>query len=178
MTGAFTLSNNNTVVVDIQGNATPVAGTHYDQISTTGAVTIGSNVILDLNQSGLKPPAGTQYRIVNNGSGSAVTGRFVDAQTNTILDEGDWIDQGLVLYTISYVGGDGNDVVLTSLGPVETAATLDVNGNLLINDIENTSTGDTLTFTVVGNNLRINDPNVVVGFDGHPLGGPDQPQHG
>jgi hypothetical protein len=166
--GSFTLSNNNTVVVDIQGNATPVAGTHYDQISTTGAVTIGSNVILDLNQSGTKPPVGATYTLINNGSGSAVTGLFIDAQTNTVLNEGDWIDQGLVLYTISYMGGDGNDVVLTSLGPVETAATIDVNGNLVIDDIENTSTNDTLTFSVVGSNLRITDPNVIVGFDGIP----------
>ncbi len=173
VTGSFTLAANNTFRVDLHGNAAPVAGTHYDQIkvtpsSPTDTVTIGANVLLEILQSGADPIGRTEYKIIDNGTALPVSGLFVNADNNAILNEGDIFELGVFFYQITYQGGDGNDVVIKSLGPVETEATLDANGNLLIDDIENTDTDDTLTFTVVGNNLRITDANYVLGFNGVP----------
>ena len=55
------------------------------------------------------PTLGTTFTIINNEGGSAVSGTFAG------LAEGAVFAAGGQLYKISYVGGDGNDVTLTSV---------------------------------------------------------------
>lgn len=77
-----------------------INGTNFDQIEVTGAVTLGGNLA----------PAGTpgdQWTIILNDDVDPVVGTFDG------LDEGDTVTIGAFDYEISYVGGSGNDVVLT-----------------------------------------------------------------
>ncbi len=107
--GDFAFADNSTFNADLTG--TPSGGSH-DRLDVTGSVTIGNSVTLNLNTGSYTPGSGT-ITLVNNGSG-AVTGTFnglaEGAQTNTNLD-------GSPNFTISYAGGDGNDIVLTAAGP-------------------------------------------------------------
>jgi autotransporter-associated beta strand protein len=80
-------------------------GTQYDQVIANGAVTLGGNLNLT---SSISPAAGTTFTIINNTAG-AVAGTFAG------LAEGSTISADGTTYRISYVGGTGNDVVLTAL---------------------------------------------------------------
>ncbi len=92
----------------------------------TGTVTIGTNVTLSLSSwLGFVPTIGNTFEIVKNDLGDAISGTFTGlAQGTRIVGFlGSAIDA-----TISYTGGDGNDVVLTavaalvtSFGPVDVA---------------------------------------------------------
>jgi Ca2+-binding RTX toxin-like protein len=63
---------------------------------------------------------GTQFTIINNDGDDAVVGTFFG------IPEGAIIDNGYDKYLITYVGGDGNDVVLTALTDVRAVTnTLD-----------------------------------------------------
>ena len=87
----------------------PVAGTQFDQIIATNSVTINdANLVLTV---GFTPIAGTTFEIINN-EGSAVSGTGFHGlpEASTFAVSGD-------LFQISYVGGTGNDVVLTAEGP-------------------------------------------------------------
>ncbi|MCB1586022.1 MAG: autotransporter-associated beta strand repeat-containing protein [Xanthomonadales bacterium] len=88
--------------VDINGNAN---GDQYGQLSATGAVfLLGSP---SLNLTATNATAGTEYLIIDNDGADPVLGTFDS------LSEGSTIITGNNKFVISYVGGDGNDVVLT-----------------------------------------------------------------
>ncbi|WP_369062390.1 autotransporter-associated beta strand repeat-containing protein [Caulobacter sp. 73W] len=85
--------------------------TTFDKIMVTGEVDI-TDAQLDLRMlSGFLPSSGT-FVIVDNDDTDAVIGTFDG------LDEGATITVGRARFTISYEGGDGNDVELTALMPV------------------------------------------------------------
>lgn len=88
----------------IQVNGT-TAGTNYDQTSVTGTVNLASAT---LSMSlGYAPSVGDSYTIIANDSTDAVTGTFSgQAEGSTITASG-------IAFTVSYVGGTGNDVTLT-----------------------------------------------------------------
>ena len=58
-------------------------------------------------------PAGSKFTIIDNDGSDAITGTFQG------VAEGGFVSAGGQSFTVSYVGGDGNDVVLTrsKLGP-------------------------------------------------------------
>lgn len=99
--GALTLAG--TYEVEVQGAD---ACTGYDQVNVAGAVNV-TGATLDVATTGFVPTVGQEYIIINNDLAEAVTGTFAS------LAEGATIVDGGVTYTISYVGGDGNDVTLT-----------------------------------------------------------------
>ncbi|VTR94757.1 cell surface protein : Internalin, putative OS=Chondromyces apiculatus DSM 436 GN=CAP_1014 PE=4 SV=1: Autotrns_rpt: Autotrns_rpt: Autotrns_rpt: Calx-beta: VCBS: VCBS [Gemmata massiliana] len=101
LSGGVTFQSGGTVAVDLNGSA---AGTGYDQMATGPVVLTGATLSTVL---GFAPSGGTNFVIINNTSGSPITGTFNG------LPEGATITIGGVLFTISYVGGTGNDVVLT-----------------------------------------------------------------
>ena len=108
-TGAFTFSANSTLTIEIGG--TTVA-TQYDQLRvSSGAISIGSTVTLSLVAiGGFTPSVGQTYQIVDKVGAGAISGTFNGlAQGATISN---FLGSGLNA-TISYTGGDGNDVVLT-----------------------------------------------------------------
>lgn len=102
------------------GNLTFVAGTsyefevggatectEYDQTKVTGTVALGDGTLNTVRYNDFKPVKGQSYKIIDNDSADAVTGTFKD------LAEGATFTVDGYVLKISYVGGDGNDVVLT-----------------------------------------------------------------
>ena len=90
-------------------NGTTV-GTQYDQLNVTGTVGLGGATLTVT--LGFTPAAGNTFTIINNDDTDAVTGTFAGlAQGATFTESG-------TTFQISYVGGDGNDVVLTAQAPV------------------------------------------------------------
>ncbi|HEY5805910.1 MAG TPA: hypothetical protein VIS56_00810, partial [Candidatus Saccharimonadales bacterium] len=86
------------------GGATACTG--YDQIVVTGTTQAEGTLNLSL-YDGFKPVAGQKYVIINNDGSDAVNGIFAD------LAQGATFTVGGYTFSISYVGGDGNDVELT-----------------------------------------------------------------
>lgn len=88
--------------IEINGTS---PGVTYDQVDVNGTVLLmGGALDIAMNFPGA---VGNQYVIVNNDGADAVSGTF------TALPEGATITQGGFQFTISYHGGDGNDIVLT-----------------------------------------------------------------
>jgi autotransporter-associated beta strand protein len=102
-TGALALSAAATYIVELNGTA---AGTQYDQLDVRGSVSLG-DAALSLTTS-FTPVKNTQFVIIANDGVDPVTGTFHG------LAEGATVTAGSVNFTISYRGGDGNDVVLTA----------------------------------------------------------------
>jgi fibronectin-binding autotransporter adhesin len=85
------------------------ACTQYDQLKVIGSVALGVATKLDVSRyQDFKPAVGDKFTIIDNDAADAVTGTFLG------LAEGASITVDSYVFTISYVGGDGNDVVLTT----------------------------------------------------------------
>ena len=108
-TGALRFNSHVTLAEQI-GGAT--AGTGYDQLDVTlsaaGAVTLADATLNLSVVNGFTPANGQTYVIINNEGSSAVVGQFAG------LAEGATVTLGGVQLTLSYHGGDGNDVTLSS----------------------------------------------------------------
>lgn len=97
-----------------------------DQLKVTGngsLVTL-DNATLNLSLLASTPQAGETLTIIDNGGSSAVVGTFLN------LNEGATTAVGTFNAQISYVGGDGNDVVLTVLAPTPVA-TINTTGGVI-----------------------------------------------
>ena len=105
--GNFAFADNDTFTVEIGGTTPGNANNNHDQIAATGGVTIGNNVILSTSSfNGFSPNVGQEFTIVERNGG---TGTFAG------LPEGAEISNFLgsnLTTQISYVGGDGDDIVL------------------------------------------------------------------
>jgi autotransporter-associated beta strand protein len=101
-TAGVSLSSGATFSEEINGTT---AGTQYDQVVSSGPVSLG-NATLSVSL-GYTPTIGDHYTIINTTGPEAVTGNFNG------LAEGDFLTVGGRAFSITYAGGDGNDVVLT-----------------------------------------------------------------
>ncbi len=109
--GGLTLSTGTTLKAKINGT---VAGTQYDTVNVTGSVDLGNS---DLSLTvGFTPSIGQSYTLIANDGSDPVIGTFNG------LVEGSTIAVGPDRFVISYTGGDGNDVVLTSVAFSNTLA--------------------------------------------------------
>jgi len=104
------------------GGTTACSG--YDQLDVTGTVTLDdgntppNQGILQLSiVNGFKPTAGQTFEIINNEGSSAVKDTFSG------LPEGSEVTISGYVFKISYVGGTGNDVVLTVVSVPKTPDT-------------------------------------------------------
>ena len=96
-----------TLAVDLNGIS---PGSGHDQVNVRGTVNLTG---LTLNGSlGFAPAVGTSFTIINNDGTDAVIGTF------TGLPQDAEFDIGGGLFQISYIGGTGNDMVLTLLSAV------------------------------------------------------------
>jgi fibronectin-binding autotransporter adhesin len=138
-------SGSPTFVVELNGTT---AGSGYDQLSVTGTVNLTGSRLS--GTMGFSPPAGATFTIINNDGSDAIVGTFAG------LPEGSPVVLGGQSFTISYVGGSGNDVVLGVAKPNLT----------LSNTVAPAGTsppGTDLTYTVsVTNNGGDNASSVVV----------------
>lgn len=104
--GNLTLAMGSTYLVDLNGAA---VGAEYDQTDVTGLVNLdGGTLSLSL---AFNPTAGMKFLIINNDLGDLVTGMFSGLPEGAVFSAGDRA------FAISYQGGDGNDVELTSVVP-------------------------------------------------------------
>ena len=119
-TGNLTLTLGSTYLVELNGTA---VGTAYDQTEVVGTVTLG-NATLSLSL-GFAPTLGTQFMIISNALSDAVVGQFNG------LPEGTTVTSDGTTFMISYVGGNGNDVVLTVVPEPFTSALVATGAGLL-----------------------------------------------
>jgi microcystin-dependent protein len=136
--------NSGTFEVDLNGAAT--AGTDYDQvqISTVGVFLFGTPALSASVGGGYVPAQGDALTIIDNTTVAAVLGSFDGLpEGSTLVIDGN-------PFTISYVGGTGNDVVLTALGIPAMEATKNDQKALAT---ETVSPGDTIEYIVdISNN--------------------------
>jgi autotransporter-associated beta strand protein len=105
-TSALALSASMTLAVNLNG---PTAGTGYDRLAVANAPVIG-NALVHVTR-GYAPAGNATFTIVDNTSGNPVMGTFSGLSENTLF----FVDGQA--FRISYIGGDGNDVVLRALSP-------------------------------------------------------------
>ncbi len=137
-TGDLELMNGSTATFEING---PTVCTEYDQIQVIGSVTLNTPTLSLVG--GYAATTGDMIVLIDNDGADAVTGTFNG------LAEGDAVTVGAFNGTISYAGGDGNDVVLIAgdtEAPVavcqDITVQLDGSGNVTIlpTDVDGGST--------------------------------------
>jgi len=103
-TGDVSLGSGSTFDAEIDSDGGPGVG--HDLIDVTGTVDIdtGAGLVVALSYG---PTPGTTYKVIDNDGVDAVNGSFSG------LTEGTVFPVNGIGFSISYVGGDGNDVVLT-----------------------------------------------------------------
>jgi hypothetical protein len=107
--GPYGQTPGGTLAVDINGM---VPGTEYDRLAIVGSASLGGTLLVAL---GFAPTNGTTFVIIDNDGSDAVSGVFAG------LPEGTTFRVGETTLYISYVGGTGNDVVLTVGAPTPTS---------------------------------------------------------
>lgn len=134
--GATTLNNGATLAAGVDaatlgtltfgGTLTSVSGATFslklnsttsvaDQIAANGVTLNGATLSLT-DLGGVALAEGTTFTLLNNTSGGGIVGTFAG------LAESSAITVGLNTYIISYVGGTGNDVTLTTSAVPEPSA--------------------------------------------------------
>ncbi len=106
-TGNVSLNPATSFVVDLNGT---LAGSGYRQLNVNGTVNLGGSS-LDASAN-FQSTVGNTFTIINNDGSDAVVGTFAG------LAEGATVVLGGLPFTISYVGGTGNDVVLVRVPAV------------------------------------------------------------
>jgi autotransporter-associated beta strand protein len=92
----------------------PLDGTNlgaggYGEINVTGSVNLGGTTLSLSVAGGFTPAVGESFTLINNDGTEAVVGTFNG------LAQGATFNVSGKTYQISYVGGDGNDVVITRI---------------------------------------------------------------
>ncbi|MBC8873188.1 MAG: VCBS repeat-containing protein, partial [Planctomycetes bacterium] len=109
ISGDFVFAGNDTFTVEIGGTTPGETDSNHDQLSATGSVTIGSNVTLTTSAwNGFTPSPGNSFTIIERTGGSGTFAGLGEGATVST----DFLGSGLDA-TITYAGGDGDDVVLT-----------------------------------------------------------------
>ena len=108
--GDVVFADNDVFRVEIGGATAGTNNNNHDQLAATGSVTIGGNVTLSVSSwMGFVPSVMTSYTIIARTGGA---GTFAGLPEGAILTN--FLGSGRNA-TITYAGGDGDDVVLTQL---------------------------------------------------------------
>ncbi|MGV3485139.1 MAG: beta strand repeat-containing protein, partial [Planctomycetaceae bacterium] len=100
--GAYQQASRSDLRIELGG---AVAGISYDQLNISGTVTLAGELHVSVVENYLGNQA---FTIIDNDGNDPVSGTFDG------LPEGATITLGASVLQLSYVGGDGNDVVLTA----------------------------------------------------------------
>jgi autotransporter-associated beta strand protein len=106
VTGAMALNATTTLQLTMNDS---VPGVTLDQLRCSSNINLGSAKLSITKAPGLVPLANTAFVILSNTTATAITGTFAG------LPEGTITNIGGVEFQISYAGGDGNDVTLTTV---------------------------------------------------------------
>ena len=129
-TGPLVLGPGATYHEPIDGTA---VGT-FGRITVTGAVDLGGSTLV-LSGTATSVALGNQFTVIENDGADSVTGTFAGLPEGATISGG----PGNFNYVISYIGGTGNDVVLTA-ATAPTATTVDSSQNP-------STVGQSVTFT-------------------------------
>ena len=145
--GALSLHNGSRFVVELHGST---AGAGYDQVRVTGGVEL-NDAQLTLIVTPALPPFG-QFTLIDNDGADPVAGTLAGLPEGATIVAG--VENGRE-FTISYTGGDGNDVVLTAAGEVSYFLSEGATGTFFDEDvlISNPNTAPapvTMTFLLDG----------------------------
>src|SRR5205814_762798 len=88
----------------------PAPGTEYGQIIVNGDVALDGQLHVQLI-NGFTPQLGREFMVIDNRGGNDVQGTFVGLPEWT--PGGALVYSGYFGFSVSYEGGDGNDVMLT-----------------------------------------------------------------
>lgn len=122
------------------------AGSGYDQVATGGAVALAGARLDLVFAPGFDPPIGSSYTLVADTGMVPVTGTFLN------LPEGTVFTKGGKVFSISYKGGTGSDVVVTRQRALPADLSLTKTATPSI-----TQAGGTVTFTLTVANAGPND---------------------
>jgi len=115
-TGNLAFTAGSSLDAELQGTT---ACTGYDQIQVTGTVDVTGATLNVSHLGGFLAAASDAFTLISNDAADAVTGTFTGlAEGATFVVDG-------VTFAISYVGGDGNDVVITAAAAATTPAAPD-----------------------------------------------------
>ena len=110
--GNFIFGEGASYSVELGGTTPGTASDCHDQIVVKGTVDLGANVTLSVSALDGYPPAGGEdYMLIANDDVDPVLGTFMGLAEGATFSS-NFLGSGLAA-TISYRGGDGNDVVLT-----------------------------------------------------------------
>jgi autotransporter-associated beta strand protein len=148
-TGAVNLSGGGTLAATVNGATTP--GTDYDQIAVTGTVNVTNANVRILVGASPTLTVGQTFAILANDGADTITGQFANGATIAAFDNPRY------LFTPSYAGGDGNDIVLT-LATILPPQHVDVSGGGSVLSYQ-TGAGfnSSLSVSVTGGNYTITD---------------------
>ena len=109
--GNYTLNSGSKLQVELNGTN---AGSQYDQVVVNGAVVLNSPNLGIMVNMAMAPSIGSTFVLIDNDLSDGVTGKFnglSEGKTFNVVNSGS--AGGTYTFQISYVGGSGNDVVLT-----------------------------------------------------------------
>ncbi|HVM60277.1 MAG TPA: autotransporter-associated beta strand repeat-containing protein [Verrucomicrobiae bacterium] len=115
------LASNANYAVDLNGLT---FGSQYDSTLVGSGLVNLSNSVLDVNL-GFTPAVGSQFDILTNATGAAIEGTFAG------LPEGSTFLDNSTDFEITYLGGTGNDVVLTVI-PEPSSLVLAASGLVML----------------------------------------------
>jgi hypothetical protein len=105
------------------GGTTPGNGSNnHDQLVVGGTITLSNTTLSVATFGSFVPAIGNQFRIVDNDGTEPIIGTFAG------LPEGAVFQVGTRSLQVSYQGGTGNDVVLTTIAPVPEPGPLVMTG--------------------------------------------------
>lgn len=107
-TGSVSLTSSATLAMSFSD---AMAGGNHDRLDVSGSVTL-NNPALELTRGG-SIPGGLFLTLIANDGGDPVSGTFAG------LPEGAYINASGEFFRISYAGGDGNDVTLEAIAPLD-----------------------------------------------------------
>jgi methionine-rich copper-binding protein CopC len=169
-TGNLALGVGANFSVEIGGT---VAGTGYDQVDVTGTVDVTGATLTASLDGGFNPQAapGGTFTIIRNDGADAVIGTFAG------LAEGAQLTIGGSVFSISYRGGDGNDVTLTELSPptlvssvpTDNATDVAIGANIVLtfNEAVKAGTGNIILRPATGADVTIAVGSSQVTFNGN-----------
>jgi len=106
ITNGLTFGPNGAYVCKIAGPA-PGSGGH-DQLNVTGAVNLNNARLAPLRWNAYRPPVGESYVILRNDGSDPISGTFLNAPEGSVF-----AGPLNTAFRITYLGGDGNDIVIT-----------------------------------------------------------------
>ncbi|MEP6704912.1 MAG: VCBS repeat-containing protein, partial [Acidobacteriota bacterium] len=118
ISNGLTFTANGAYLCKIAG-VTPGASGH-DQLNVTGAVVLANARLAPLPWNAFRPAVGDSFTILKNDGTDAISGTFLNASEGSVF-----AGPLNTAFRITYVGGDGNDIVITRVA----RATFDFDGD-------------------------------------------------